>query len=111
MHEMPPPTDGDQDQAAKILTVTGILTSLSVITVTVRFIARAKGSKHYGWDNWTMLAALVRFSLRPQSVWTAYSVTMTVSCSNRIRNSRGFNVCRIRETHLLLRGRKKGSSS
>ena len=68
MNRRPPPTDGDQNQAAKILTVTGILTSLSVITVTVRFIARAKGSKHYGWDDWTMLAAVVRFLSRSQSV-------------------------------------------
>ena len=68
MNEGPPPTGGDQDQRAKILTLNGILTGLSIVTVTVRFIARAKGSKHYGWDDWTMLAALVRFSFGPQSV-------------------------------------------
>lgn len=58
MHEGSPPTGGDQNQSAKILTLNGILTGLSIVTVTVRFIARTKGSKHYRWDDWTMLAAL-----------------------------------------------------
>ena len=79
MNKGPPPTGGDQNQAAKILTVTGILTSLSIVTVIVRFIARAKGSKHYGWDDWTMLAALVRFLFRHRIVRAAHSEIIQVS--------------------------------
>lgn len=55
-----PPPGGDQSQAAKLIAVWAVLTSLSVVLVTLRFIARAAGSKRYGWDDWTMLAALVR---------------------------------------------------
>ena len=58
-----PPPDGDQNKAAKTITIWAVLTSLSVVTVTVRFIARAVGNKRFGWDDWTMLAALVRFLL------------------------------------------------
>lgn len=60
MDKGPPPPGGDQSQAAKLITIWAVLTSLSVIVVTVRFIARVAGSKHFGWDDWTMLAALVR---------------------------------------------------
>ena len=56
-----PPLDGDQNKAAKTITIWAVLTSLSVTTVTLRFIARAVGNKRFGWDDWTMLAALVRF--------------------------------------------------
>lgn len=55
----PPPPGGDQSQAAKLITIWAVLISLSVVVVTVRFIARAVGRKHIGWDDWTMLAALV----------------------------------------------------
>ena len=55
-----PPPDGDQNKAAKTITIWAVLTSLSVATVTVRFTARAVGNKRIGWDDWTMLAALVR---------------------------------------------------
>ena len=57
---MEPPSGGDQNQATKMITVHAILASLSVIIVSLRFIARTKGSKRFGWDDWTMLAALVR---------------------------------------------------
>ena len=55
-----PPQDGDQNKAAKTITIWAVLTSLSVATVTLRFTARAVGNKRFGWDDWTMLAALVR---------------------------------------------------
>ncbi len=60
MEKRLPPPGGDQNQAAKIITIYAVLTSLSVTIVAVRFIARRVGSKHYGSDDWTMLAALVR---------------------------------------------------
>ena len=56
---LPPPGVG-QNQGAKYTTVSAILTSLSVIIVAFRFIAREVGSKNFGWDDWTMLAASVR---------------------------------------------------
>ena len=55
-----PPPGGDQNQAVKMITIYAVLTSLSVTIVAVRFVARAVGSNHYGPDDWTMLAALVR---------------------------------------------------
>ena len=58
-----PPPGGDQNKAAKTITIWAVLISLSVLTVTVRFVARAVGNKRFGWDDWTMLAALVRFLL------------------------------------------------
>lgn len=55
-----PPPGGDQNRAAKTIIIWAVLTSTSVAVVTVRFIARAVGNKRFGWDDWTMLAALVR---------------------------------------------------
>ena len=60
MDKGPPPPDGDQDRAAKYILTTAVLTSISVAIVALRFIARAAGGNHFGWDDWTMLAALVR---------------------------------------------------
>ena len=59
MHKGLPPPGGDQNQAAKYITVTAVLTSFSIALVALRFIACAVGSRHAGWDDWTMLAALV----------------------------------------------------
>ena len=63
MDKGPPPPGGDQSRAPRLITLMAVLISLSVVIVTVRFIARAAGSKRYGWDDWTMLAAMVRFLL------------------------------------------------
>ncbi|KAM0801648.1 hypothetical protein BDR22DRAFT_971869 [Usnea florida] len=52
-----PPSGVGQNQGAKYTTVSAILMSLSVIIVACRFIARVVGSKNFGWDDWTMLAA------------------------------------------------------
>ena len=73
MNDGPPP-GGDQSRAPTIITIWAVLVSLSVAVVTVRFVARAKGKKHFGWDDWTMLAALVRSLLtRTQRLFlTAY---------------------------------------
>ena len=65
MDKGPPPPGGDQNRAAMYITTTAVLTSISVAIVALRFIARAAGGKHVGWDDWTMLAALVR------SLWTS----------------------------------------
>ena len=60
MDKGPPPPGGDQDRAGNFIITTAVLTSISVATVTLRFVARAAGGNHFGWDDWTMLAALVR---------------------------------------------------
>lgn len=81
-----PPPGGDQNQAAKMLTIYAILTGLSVAIVAVRFIARAVGKKPYGLDDWTMLAALVRSLLtRTYRLDSLLKIT-TVSLDNDIRN-------------------------
>ena len=60
MDKGPPPLGGDQDQAAKFVITSAILTSISVAIVALRFIARAVRGNHLGWDDWTMLVTLVR---------------------------------------------------
>lgn len=60
MEKGPPPPGGDQSEAASLVIVYAALTTLSVATVAVRFVARVVGNKHFGWDDWTMLAAVVR---------------------------------------------------
>lgn len=60
MDKGPPPPGGDRSQEAKLISIWAVETFLAVVVVTVRFIARATGSKRFGWDDWTMLAALVR---------------------------------------------------
>ena len=65
MNRGPPPPGGDQNKAPVLIITHAILTGLAVITVAVRFTARTKGGKHFEWDDWTMLVALVRpFSTR-----------------------------------------------
>ena len=100
--EGPPPLGGDQSRAAELKAVHGVLTSLAVIIITVRFVARAKGSKHFSWDDWTMLAAVVRSLFKYRILLKAYSNTVTASHDNRFRIYSGLDIYRLRETYLLL---------
>ena len=59
MERGPPPPGGDESKAGKTIAIHATLTGLSVIAVAFRSVARAKGSKHFRWDDWTMLIALV----------------------------------------------------
>lgn len=100
--EGPPPLGGDQSKAAEIKTVHGTLTSLCIIIVILRFIARAKGSKHFSWDDWIMLAALVRSLFKCRILLKACSEIVTVSHNNRFRTYGGFDEYWLRQTYLLL---------
>ena len=113
MDKGPPPPGGDQSKAAKAITIWAVLTSLSIITVTVRFVARAVGNKRVGWDDWTMLAALVRFLLTKKTIDFPGNLlwATTVSHYSEIRSRRLLNPCWLWEAHLLLRRRTAHSIS
>lgn len=100
-----PPPDGDQNKAAKTITIWAVLTSLSIATVTVRFIARAVGNKPFGWDDWTMLAALVRSLLTKTDFPDSLLWVTIVSHCSEIRSRRVLDACWLWEAHLLLRRR------
>ena len=111
MNKGPPPPGGDQDQAGKYVTTTAVLASISVAIVALRFIARSAGGKRFGWDDWTMLAALVR-SL---STNTSHSLNrvlrrMIVSCCSRFWSRRDRDTCWLGTAYLLLGPRTSHSS-
>ena len=65
-----PPAEGDVNKSAAIRIYTGVLISFTILTVALRFIVRKLVTKIIGWDDWTILLALVGFlrSKRPQRV-------------------------------------------
>lgn len=107
MDKGPPPPGGDQSQATKLITVWAVLTSLSVAIVTLRFVARAAASKHFGWDDWTMLTALVRSLLTQNATGFPDNLlrVTTVSHCSKIRSRRFPDAYWLWEAHLLLRQR------
>ena len=57
--QVPPPPDGAQDRSAVVAgMVIGALT-LSIVSVALRMIARKFLLKNVGWDDWTIVAAVV----------------------------------------------------
>ena len=54
-----PPPDGDRDRGTETMVFRSIFVGLCTLAVGVRFLARRMGGK-YGWDDWTMLIALVK---------------------------------------------------
>ncbi|KAL2053771.1 hypothetical protein ABVK25_006076 [Lepraria finkii] len=54
-----PPTEGDVNKSAAIRIYTGVLISFTILTVTLRFIVRKWVTKIIGWDDWTILLALL----------------------------------------------------
>jgi ABC-type proline/glycine betaine transport system substrate-binding protein len=53
----------DNSQAPVILATGSVFTALSVLAVFLRFVARRIKRAQLGWDDWTILAALVMFIL------------------------------------------------
>ncbi|RAO68073.1 uncharacterized protein BHQ10_004085 [Talaromyces amestolkiae] len=53
----------DNSQAPAILATGSVFTALSVLAVILRFVARRIKRAQLGWDDWTILAALVMFIL------------------------------------------------
>lgn len=106
-----PPPGGDHNQAVKIITIDTVLISLSVCIVAVRFIGRRVGSKQYGSDDWTMLAALVRSLLIRTHRFSLTSLLRitTVPLDSGIRNLRVPGAFWLGETYLLL-GYRTGRS-
>lgn len=54
--ELPP----DVNRGPEILAVCGSLCGLALLTVVLRIWVRASMIKHVGWDDWVMVAAMVR---------------------------------------------------
>ena len=55
-----PPAEGDIDQSTAIRIYTGTLIAFTILIVLLRFIVRHWITKIIGWDDWTILLALVR---------------------------------------------------
>lgn len=54
-----PPAEGDANQSTSIRIYTAALTSFTIIIVALRFMVRKWITKIIGWDDWTILLALV----------------------------------------------------
>lgn len=54
-----PPTDGDHDRSPTLVGFTITVISLAIICVTLRMVTRKFLSKNVGWDDWTIVLALV----------------------------------------------------
>ena len=55
-----PPAEGDADLSTAIRIYTGILIAFTIIIVLLRLMVRKWITKIIGWDDWTILLALVR---------------------------------------------------
>lgn len=63
-----PPPFGDKNASAGLLATTILVTVLSIILVTLRFVTRIWIVKRVGWDDWCILFACVRmFCFSPES--------------------------------------------
>ena len=73
-----PPAEGDADLSTAIRIYTGILIAFIILIVLLRLMVRKWITKIVGWDDWTILLALVGFFshgshsagvLRPCTAW------------------------------------------
>lgn len=51
----------DQSQAPAVLATSYIFITISTVAVGLRFISRYLAKASYGWDDWTILVALILF--------------------------------------------------
>ena len=57
-----PPPFGDRDASGGLVATTILVTSLTIILVSLRFLTRIYIIKRVGWDDWCILGACVCFS-------------------------------------------------
>lgn len=55
-----PPAEGDANRSTSIRVYTTILITFTIGIVALRFIVRKRITKIIGWDDWTILLALVK---------------------------------------------------
>lgn len=54
------PEDGDRSQGWAILSVTWAFVLCATVTTLLRAWVRARLTRNFGWDDWTIVACLVR---------------------------------------------------
>lgn len=59
-YDFSPPPDGDRDQGWALLSVCWAFVTAAVITTLLRIWVRARLTRNLGWDDYHMMAALVR---------------------------------------------------
>lgn len=64
MESTGPPPEGDVDEKTPILIYVVFLITATIAIVVLRFIVRKFITKTIGWDDWTILFALIRKRLR-----------------------------------------------
>ena len=57
-----PPAEGNADQSPAIRVYTGTLIAFTIVIVLLRLVVRKWITKIIGWDDWTILLALVGLS-------------------------------------------------
>lgn len=55
-----PPAEGDANQSTSIRIYTTILITFTIVVVALRFAVRKWITKIIGWDDWTILLAIVK---------------------------------------------------
>ena len=87
-----PPAEGDADQSTAIRIYTGTLIAFTILIVLLRFLVRKWITKIIGWDDWTILLALVglfsqdpynRGVLRLHTAWQCNRLRIS-SCRNTL---------------------------
>lgn len=58
-----PPAEGDSNRSTSIRVYTTILITFTICMVALRFVVRKRITKIVGWDDWTILLAIVKTSL------------------------------------------------
>jgi hypothetical protein len=61
-HEFSPPPAGDQSQGWALLSVCWAFVAAAVVTTLLRVWVRVRLTRNLGWDDYTMIAAIVRIS-------------------------------------------------
>ena len=67
-----PPAEGDANQSTSIRIYTTILITFTIVIVALRFVVRKWITKIIGWDDWTILLAIVRPVLQ---LWIAVALS------------------------------------
>ena len=95
-----PPAEGDADLSTAIRIYTGILIAFTILIVLLRLMVRKWITKIIGWDDWTILLALVGFFEHNSQSGGVLKPCVAWEC-NRFRIGPCRNTLWLRETTIL----------
>ena len=95
-----PPAEGDVDQSTAIRIYTGTLIAFTIVIVLLRLVVRKWITKIIGWDDWTILLALVGLFIQDPHNRSVLRLFTAWKC-NRLRIGSCRNTLWLWETTIL----------